>query len=792
LTGNASYTHSVWGMCKGFSIPTFFMVCLWVGLAPGKEPSVTERIAVHPFDLSQIRLLDSPFRHNMLRDAEYLLRLEPDRLLAGFRKEAGLPPKAAKYGGWEQRGVAGHSLGHYLSACSLMYASTQDERLKKRVEEIVEELALCQDALGTGYIGAIPDGKRVFAEIKAGEIRSRGFDLNGLWVPWYTLHKLFAGLLDAHEHVGSKKALVLAAKLGDWAIEITEALDEATFQRMLACEHGGINESFAELYGRTGEERYLIWSRKFHHRAVLDPLSRGEDQLQGLHANTQFPKVIGAARRYELTGDAEDKRIAEFFWDRVVHHHSYVTGGNSDHEHFGPPDQLDDRLSNQTTESCNTYNMLKLTRHVFSWSGSPECMDYYERALYNHILGSQNPEDGMMCYFVPLKSGEYKTYSTEFTTFSCCHGTGMENHAKYGESIYWRDEDSLYVTLFIPSVLSWAEKGITLQMETDFPRREEVKLCWSCEKKQDLAVKVRCPFWLADAPEVLLNGEALEISAEPGTFLEIRRTWRDGDELTVRLPMDLRRESMPDNEKRMAILYGPLLLAGDLGPIEERNVPQSFILDRGESLQEWVKPIEGEANRFSLKTGIHEEPIRLLPFHEMHFRRHAVYWDLYTEEEWRRLKEKLLVEEKRRKELEARTLDFLRVGEMQPERDHALKGEKTGAGQGLGRKWRHAVDGGWFSFEMAVSPEGPVDLLCTYWGGDVHNRLFDILVDGERIATQRLENEVPGHFFDAVYPIPLELTQGKKKVVVRLQAHPGMRAGGLFGCRTAKRDKASP
>jgi len=755
-------------------------------------------IRVYAFDLKDVRLLDGPFKDAMQRDADYLLTLEPDRLLHRFRLYAGLEPKGEIYGGWERAGVSGHSLGHYLSACAMMYASTEDERFRERVDYIVDELKVCQDANGDGYVGGVQDGKRVFAEVRAGDIRSKGFDLNGIWVPWYTEHKLFAGLFDAYRYCDNDKALAVARRLGDWACDLTANLSEALFQKMLACEHGGMNESLAELYAITGDQKYLALSRRFDHKAVLDPLAEGEDCLPGLHGNTQIPKIIGVARRYEVTADPTDGKIAEFFWDRVVHHHSYVTGGHGNFEYFGPPDTLNDRLTSNTTESCNTYNMLKLTRHLLAWHATAEFGDYYERALYNHILGSQNPDDAMMCYFVPLKSGEYKRYSNPFNNFTCCHGTGMENHAKYGDSIYFHD-DSLYVNLFIPSQLHWRKKGLKVRQETSFPADDKVTLTFTCAGPVELAVKVRCPGWAAAPVHMKINGKPVAFSGVPGSYAGPDRVWRDGDKLEIEIPMSLRLEAMPDNPRRAAIFYGPILLAGDLGPVELTaattdvsggpRVPVLVTEDRPP--RQWLRrAADPGAPGLAFRTAGVGRPddVKLIPFYEMHHRRYGVYWDFFTAEQWARRQARYRAELKRQRELKARTIDVLRIGEMQPERDHNVTGEHTSVGEFNGRKYRHATDGGWFSFDMKVLPDEPVDLLCSYWGSDRRRRTFDILIDGTRIATQSLNDNRPGEFFDVTYPIPVELTRGREKVTVRLQAHPDHWAGGLFGCRTMKRE----
>ena len=741
-----------------------------------------------PFDLSSVRLLDSPFKWAMERDAAYLLQLEPDRLLSRFRSEAGLQPKAPPYGGWEGMGVAGHTLGHYLSACSMMFASTGDERFRERVNYIVDELELCQQAHGDGYVAAIPEGRRVFSEIAQGIIRAKPFDLNGVWVPWYTLHKLFAGLLDAHRFCGNEKALRIAMRLADWVERTTANLTDEQFQQMLACEHGGMVEVLAELYARTGDERYLRLAKRFYHKAVMEPLARGVDCLPGLHGNTQVPKVIGMARLYELTGERVPYRvIAEFFWERVVKHHCYVIGGFTDGEYFGEPDRLDDRLGTNTAEVCKTYNLLKLTKHLFSWSPSVEKADYYERALYNHILASQNPDDGMMCYYVPMRPGHFKTYSTPFDSFWCCVGTGMENHARYGEFIYFHTDDELLVNLFIPSELKWSEKGVRVRLETDFPESELVRLTLSCDKPTELTISVRCPSWLVGLPEARLNGTTLPVSARPGSYLSIRRTWQTGDNLEIRLPMGFWLEPLPDNPARAAILYGPIVLAGDLGPIDQPEpILIPALVTHGQNPSEWIEIVSKKPLTFRTKGVGRPQDITLVPFYAMHHRRYTVYWDLLTEEQWKQREAEWKAEQERLKELEQRTVDLVVVGDEQSEREHNLQGERTSSGNFGIRRWRHATDGGWFSYDLKVDPNQPMELVVTYWGSDAGARVFDIIVDGKVIATQRLQRNKPGQFFDVTYPIPIELTKGKEKVTVRFQAHPKCIAGGVFGVRMVR------
>ncbi|MFN2509987.1 MAG: beta-L-arabinofuranosidase domain-containing protein [Pyrinomonadaceae bacterium] len=761
--------------------------------ADPKRP-VQDRIRreARAFDLADVRLLDGPFKKAMMLNAEYLLRLEPDRLLSWFRKEAGLKPKGEVYGGWEARGVAGHSLGHYLSACAMMFASTGDPRFRERVNYIVNELELCQRENGNGYLAAIPNGKKIFSEVAAGDIRSQGFDLNGGWVPWYTLHKLFAGLLDANHYCGNTKALAVAVKLADWADATLANLTEEQFQRMLACEHGGMNESLAELYARTGNEKYLRLSRRFHHKAVLEPLALREDRLRGLHANTQIPKLIGLARRYELTEDAADKTAAEFFWDRVVNHHSYVIGGNSDGEHFGPPDKLNDRLGQNTTETCNTYNMLKLTRHLFEWHASAEYADYYERAVYNHILASQNPEDGMLCYYVPLKSGSRKTYSTPFDSFWCCVGTGIENHAKYGDAIYFHNDDVLRVNLFIASEVNWRAKGLSLQQDTRFPHADTVGLTFKTRKPVTLALRLRYPAWATQGLNVSVNGRPERVNAKPGSFVEIRRRWKTGDRVEMKMPMSLRLEALPDNPNRAAVLYGPTVLAGELESEVEAGIAGVMLapalITEDKPLADWIKPVAGEPLTFRTVGVGRPRDVTLSPFYRLHHKQYSVYWDLFTPRQWVAREADYKAELERVRGLEAMTIDFAQPGEMQPERDHNMQGERTETGEHAGRKWRHARDGGWVSFDLKVPSNRRVALVCSYWGSETGPRNFDIMVDGVKIATQSLQNDKPGQFFDVTYPIPEELTRGKTKITVRFQAQPGNTAGGFYGLRIIHRE----
>jgi DUF1680 family protein len=775
------------------------------GVSLRPSPWAVEPVAsgkVQPFDLADVRLLDGPFQRARDRDTAYLLSLDPDRLLHGFRTEAGLAAKAPTYGGWENMGVAGHTLGHYLSAVSLDFRATGDPRLKSSADYLVAELALCQAKNGNGYVSAIPDGKAMFADVA----RGRADGVARGWVPWYTLHKLLAGLRDAHLYAGSAPAKDVLVRLSDWVIATTAALSDDGWQVMLEQEHGGMNEALADVYALTGDPKYLAAAHRFYHKAVLDPLARREDDLTGLHGNTQVPKLIGLARLYELTGDPKERAAAEYFWDRVVHTRSYAIGANTDGEHFDAPGRLSGHLSPVTAETCNTYNMLKLTRHLFAWTASPEYADFYERALYNHILASQDPDRGMMTYYVSLKPGHFKTYSSPADSFWCCVGTGMENHVKYGDSIYFHDADSLYVNLFIPSELRWHDKGLTVTQTTRFPEAGATRLTLACPRPVSAALKIRCPAW-ARGMKVSVNGRAHEVAAHPGSYVSLPGFWKSGDHIDVTLPMHLHSEALPDDPAKVALLYGPLVLAGQLGAeglappipyaagdqgayfhVADPPVPV-LVAGDDQPLDAWIKPVAGRPLTFQTVGAGRPADVTLKPFYSTYFGRYTVYWDRFTPAGWRKREAEYQAEQESRRDLDARTVDEMHPGEQQSEIDHRLQSEKSGTGIGPdgGPHWRDASGGGGFSFVLKTLPGVAQDLVCTYWGGEDGNRAFDLSVDGTRIASQALHQDRPGRYFDVSYPIPPPLVAGKSQVAVRLQAHPGAMAGGLFGCRVVRR-----
>lgn len=724
----------------------------------------------------------------MEKDAAYLLLIDTKRLLHRFYENAGLPTNGDVYGGWESEGLSGHTMGHYLSACSMMYASTGDNRLSERVNYLVDQLEICQDARRTGYVGAIPKEDSIFGKVARGEIKTTGFDLNGGWSPWYTVHKLMAGLIDAYLYCNNKKALGIAVKMADWTANTLQNLNDDQLQKMLACEFGGMNDVLVNIYSITANKKYLDLSFKFQHKAILEPLAADKDPLPGKHSNTQIPKIIGCARRYELQGDDNDKKIAENFWNIVVKHHSYVIGGNSDHEYLAEPDKLSDFLSESTCESCNTYNMLKLTRHLFCWHPNSELADYYERALYNHILSSQNPEDGMMCYFVPLRMGTKKQFSDSFNTFTCCVGSGMENHSKYTESIYYEGSDgSLFVNLFVPSLLNWKEKNITIQQQSEFPNSDTIHFTLNTKTPCLFALRIRKPWWAKNGIGITVNSKPVAITKEENGYIVINRKWGKRDKLQVIIPMSLYTEAMPDNANRIAFLYGPLVLAGDLGKKELsdfHDVP--VFLTSNHNISDWIKPVSNEPLTFKTVSTGKPFDVTLTPFYKNYNNYYSVYWDYFTNEDWAKREADYETEKKRQQDIEGRTVDILRIGEMQPERDHNLKGENTYISEEQNRKSRNAHTLGYFSFTMKVDSAKENSLLVTYWGGD-NNRIHDILVNGTLMATQELKHEHPNKFFDIEYTIPASLIKGNSSVTIKFQAHEGKTTGDVYGCRVIRK-----
>jgi uncharacterized protein len=610
----------------------------------GEQIAPVLRDALKPFDLSAVRLLPGPFETARALDARYLLSLKPDRMLHNFRLNAGLKPKAPVYGGWESQEpwvsirCHGHTLGHYLSACAMMFAATGKRAFRRRVDYIVRELAACQQARGDGLICAFPDGAEQLEKSLSGK------PFTG--VVWYTMHKLLAGLRDAHTHAGNQQALPVLTRLADWIAAASSALADAGFQKMLDVEHGGMNEVLADLYAITGNARYLALAERFNHRALLQPLAAGRDTLDGLHSNTQIPKFIGFARLHELTGNKAYGAAARNFWKTVVERRSYATGGNSDGEHFFPAGEFRSRLqSAKTMETCCTHNMLRLTRALFLDAPAAPYADYYERALFNGILASQDPDSGMMTYFQATRPNYVKLYCTPEDSFWCCTGSGMENHAKYGDSIYFHDTDSLYVNLFMASELHWREKKLHVVQITRFPEEAATEFVMRMKAPTGMKLKLRHPGWCGRV-EISINGRDHGVSESPGSYIEINREWRDGDVVKLGLPMQLRLEPLPGVPDIVALMYGPIVLAGRLGVegltpgadilINERTSGEMLHIPMepprlalsAKTLPEKVRRKADDLLVFSVKATQPDREMELIPYYRIAHERYNLYWQL--------------------------------------------------------------------------------------------------------------------------------------------------------------------
>lgn len=756
------------------------------------------------FPLSDVRLLDGPFKHAEQLDVKYILEMDVDRLLAPYLREAGLKPKAESYGNWENTGLDGHIGGHYLSALSMMYASTGDQRIKERMEYMISELKRCQDNTQDNYLGGVPGSTELWKNIAQGKIDAGSFSLNNKWVPLYNIHKIYAGLRDAWLFGESVVAKEMLIKLTDWACKLVENLTDEQIQDMLRSEHGGLNEVFADVAAITGDSKYLKLARQFSHQAILKPLLKGEDKLTGMHANTQIPKVIGYKRVADMDGDKAWDEASRFFWETVVHNRSVSIGGNSVREHFHPTDDFSSMISSEEgPETCNTYNMLRLTKMLFETDPQIRYTDYYERALYNHILSTQNPKTGGFVYFTPMRSGHYRVYSQPHTSFWCCVGSGLENHAKYGELIYSHSGNKLYVNLFIASKLNWKNQGIHLKQQTKFPDEEQTSFEIETKKKNDFELNLRCPSWIAEGQlEVSINGKKQIYKPNSNGYVAINRTWKNGDRVVVNLPMRTNIEQLPDKSNYYSLLHGPIVLAaktsdkqmdglfaddsrgghiahGPKIPLNEMPILES-------QPNEIVSKILPQANHpmaFTLEN-LHSDKynkMELIPFYKLHESRYMVYWQSETKEGIEQIKDQLAREEAEKQKLAQATIDMVYPGEQQPESDHFFKSENTQAGEHRGRHWRTAS--GWFSYELRDKDLQAKTLRIMYFGAD-RDRQHRMLVNGQAIAEVVLDGSKGDSFFTVDYAIPQELVKASNGVLtIKFEAINNAVTAGIYEVR---------
>lgn len=767
--------------------------------------------------LRDVQLLDSPFLHAQNTNKDYLMALDVEKLLAPFRREAGLPFKET-YGNWESTGLDGHMGGHYVTALALMYASTGDKDVLKRLNYVIDELKKCQDKIGSDYIGGIPDSNKMWSEIAKGDIRADNFSTNERWVPWYNLHKIYAGLRDAYLYAHNDDAKKMLVKLSDWTIALTKNLTAEQMQTMLRTEHGGMNEVFVDVAQITGDKKYLALAEAFSHQAILQPLEKSQDQLTGLHANTQIPKVIGFKRYADATSNSAWNKAAEFFWQTVIDKRTVAIGGNSVKEHFHNTADFSSMINEvEGPETCNTYNMLKLTELLYLSSGKQSApqmkyVDYYERALYNHILGSQNPTTGGFVYFTPMRPNHYRVYSQVHDGMWCCVGSGLESHSKYAEFIYARDKKSkknpdVFINLFIPSRMEWKEQGISLTQKTLFPDAETTTI--AIEKPARFRLQLRYPGWVAAGKlELRVNGKKVDVQQQPGEYIAIERRWKKGDKVELKLPMHTGLEKMPDGSNYYAILHGPIVLAAKTQPFTNEQLnyfsddsrmghiahgkmcpleAAPFLLGNSNEFIQQLKPVAGKPLTFNasgLINGKNVQHLELIPFFRLHESRYTIYWPYTTAADLEKSRATAAADEHQRIELQANTIDQVAPGEQQPESDHFYKGEQSETGIYNGRHWRHTR--AWFSYELNDKERAAKTLQITYAGIDA-GRHFEIHLNNVLIASVNSEGNTQ-EFFTVNYAIPENLIEKSNgKYTLKFIAKAGSVAGGIYGVRLLRK-----
>jgi DUF1680 family protein len=781
------------------------------------EVQAQEALYPNTFPLKDVTLLKGPFQHARDLNIQTLLQYDVDRLFAPFRKEAGLSAKASGYRNWE--GLDGHVGGHYLTAMALNYAASGNQECKRRMEYIMSELKACQEASkvnnpdwGVGYLGGVPNSKQIWTKLSTGDFSA----FRAAWVPWYNLHKMYAGLRDAWVYTGSAEAKDIFLKFCDWAINITSGLSDAQMQSMLDIEHGGMNEIFADAYQMTNDRKYLDAAKRFSHKMLLDAMAARNDNLDNKHANTQVPKAIGFQRIAEAGGDHTFEKAGSFFWETVTGHRSLAFGGNSRREFFPSVAACTDFVSDvEGPESCNSYNMLRLTEGLFRMNPSAMYADYYERTIYNHILSTQHPVHGGYVYFTPARPRHYRVYSAPNQGMWCCVGSGMENHGKYNQFIYTHNHDSLFLNLFIASELDWKAKGVKLRQETNFPYKEDTKLTIT-QGSSSFTLMIRYPSWVSPgALKVNVNGQRVPYTTGPSSFVAVKRLWKKGDIVTVALPMHNSIEYMPNVSSYVAIMHGPILLGAKTGTEELRGlvaddsrwghiaggkrlpIDQAPIIvdDNAASITSKLVPVKGKpltfaVSKLSISNTDKAKPLVLEPFYQIHDARYMMYWMVLSKSQYRSFKDSLGEIEKQKIALHQRTVDFVAPGEQQPEADHAIQSSNSRTGNNMDEFWREANNEGFFSYSLSTNKETDLSLMVRYWGRDQGNRSFDIYIDNEKLETvNNTRKWQEAKFQNIEYIIPAAMLQGKERIRVKFQALPGNIAGAVYYIRLLKKNK---
>lgn len=763
------------------------------------------------FALDSVQLASGPFADAQRINVQYLLAMDPDKLLVPYLREAGLKTTTRSYGNWENSGLDGHIGGHYLSALSLAWAATGDEELKRRLDYMLGQLRTAQQA-NQGYLGGIPNGKAMWQEIRQGKITADLFSLNQRWVPLYNIDKTFHGLRDAYWYGKSDIAKTMLLELAQWMLDITAQLSDEQIQQMLHSEHGGLNEVFVDIARISGEDRYLVLAKKLSHRHILEPLLKGQDELSGLHANTQIPKIIGMLK----VADAEQSKAwadaAAFFWETVTQNRSVSIGGNSVREHFHDSADFTPMVQDvEGPETCNTYNMLKLSKLLFLQSGDSRYLDYYERATYNHILSSVHPQHGGLVYFTPMRPGHYRMYSSVQDSMWCCVGSGIENHSKYGELIYSHSVDNLLVNLFISSTLHWQEKGLKLTLRSAFPDSNQVTLSVNRTGQApigEFSLSIRQPSWFTQTPEVLINQQKVKVQAVDG-YIQINHRWQDGDQIHFALPAQLHTEQLPDGQDYYSVMYGPVVLATRVNAFENESL--SFVADNsrmghiaaGPTCPPEALPVMIDDPATFIK-GLHrndtanlsftsdsgfaigntidgEAPsTTLIPFFRLHDSRYQIYWPQMSHKDFAEFVVSAKAQTEQDSRLRAITVDALMPGEQQPEVEHQFAGQDTRAGVNSGQHWRDAT--GWFEYQLNNPEKLATTLRIRYFSKDVDRR-FTISINGEVLQRVSLPVGQPEQaFYEVDYKL-LPNMVASTTLVVRFSADADSVAGGIYGIR---------
>ncbi|HLP05126.1 MAG TPA: beta-L-arabinofuranosidase domain-containing protein [Paludibacter sp.] len=778
-----------------------------VNLTPGVQQ---DKLYPDEFPLGDVTLLEGSFKHARDLNIQTLLKYDVNRLLAPYRKEAGLSAKAASFTNWD--GLDGHVGGHYLTALSINYAATGDTVCKRLMDYMVAELKACQDAnavknasWGVGYAGGVPNSASIWSTFKTGTFTA----FNSAWVPWYNLHKTYAGLRDAWLYGGNETAKNVFLAFCDWGVNITSALSDAQMETILGTEHGGMNEIFADAYQMTGVSKYLVAAKRFSHKTLLNSMAAQVDNLNNVHANTQVPKAVGFQRIAEVSKEADYVKAGQFFWQTVTSNRTLASGGNSRKEYFPQASACSDYVNvPEGPESCNTNNMLKLTEDLFRVNPQAKYADFYERALYNHILSTQHPDHGGYVYFTPARPRHYRVYSAPNKAMWCCVGTGMENHGKYGEFIYTHHNDSLYLNLFVASELNWRDKGVKISQTTSFPEEEKTKLTVSVTNPTAFKLMVRSPKWVkAGALKIVVNTDTMAVQSVPQTYIAIDRTWNNGDSVKILLPMQNSVEQLPNVSSYIALMHGPILLGaktgtedlaglvadesrwghianGTLLPLDKAPV----IVGDKPALPAKIIPVAGKPLTFKgpgLFLNSSDTALVLEPFYKIHDSRYMMYWLNLSASQYQSYLDSLATVQKAALELELRTVDKVAPGEQQPEVDHKLQSLNSYTGTAQNEFWRDARNGGYVSYSMLTKGKSDLSLMVRYWGNESGSRSFDILVDGVKLTTENLVGKWNTNAFKNVeYPIPNSMTAGKDTVTVKFQGiNSSNTVGGLFFVR---------